>query len=178
MPDGLTARHSSRGGWLRDAALVLVIFAVGGTLGGLVWHQLWSPASGVVLGGVWYPEPDQGFSGTGLFVLVGVGAGVLLGALSALLADRRELLTLLLVVGGSVLATWIMLQVGMIDTPPDPERLAPQTEDYARLPSSLVVTGLSPLVALPSGALAGLCVTFMGLSRKPVEERREADLPG
>ena len=174
MPEQLipAARHATGRGWLRDAGLVLAIFALGGVVAGLAWRWLWTPTSGVVVDGVWVADGEgvrEAFSGTGLYVLVGLAAGVCLGVLSALLADRQELVTLALVVVGSVLAGWLMLRVGTIGLPPDPQPLAAAAADRTRLPGTLEVTGWSPFVALPSGALAGLCVVFVGLSRKPPE---------
>lgn len=176
-----SARHAQKGAWVRDVVVVLLLFAVGGVVAGLVWHWLWTPPSGLVVDGVWYPDEAGlavSFGGTGLYVVVGATAGLVLGVASALLADRRELLTLGLVVLGSVLAAWLMREVGTIDVPPNPQALAPGAEDYARLPGTLEVTGASPWVALPSGALAGLCAIFVGLSRKPVDDAPADDHAG
>jgi hypothetical protein len=183
VPDELTrpARHVTGGGSLRDALLLLTLFAVGGALAGLVWNWLWSPPTGIVLDGVWYPEGDgvSGvFAGTGLYVLVAAGTGVVLGVLSGLLADRRELLTLALVVVGSSLAAGVMVLVGTLDTPPDPQPIAARADDYTRLPGQLEVGGASPHVALPIGAVAGLCTMFIGLARKPHDDPRPEHADG
>lgn len=172
MPGQLSepTHHVTKGAWMRDAAVVLALFVVGGAVAGLLWHWLWTPPTGRVLDGVWYPDEDglrAAFGGTGLYVVVGLGAGLLLGVASALLVDRRELLTLALVVAGSALGGWIMLEVGMIGVPTDPQVLAAGAGDDTRLPGTLTVAGGIPLIALPAGALAGLCAIFVGLSRKP-----------
>ncbi len=114
MPGGLTTRvRHAGGGLLRDVVLVLVTFAAGGLVGGLLWRWLWSPLRGTVLDGTWYPDTNASeFSATGIYVLVGLGLGLVLGAMSALLTDRRELVMLGLVVGGSLIAAGVMLAAG------------------------------------------------------------------
>ena len=47
----------------------------------------------------------------------------------------------------------------------DPVALARSAPDGTRLPGTLVVTGASPFVALPVGALVALVVVFFGLGR-------------
>ena len=153
---------------------MLLLFGVGGLLCGGLWRWLWTPPRGTVASGVWFPTPEgSDFAATGLYVLVGLGAGLLLGMLIALVTDRRELLTLGLVVAGSLLAGWVMLRVGELGMPADPSRLAPRAADGTRLPGTLTITGWIPLAAFPIGALVGLFGVFVGLSRKPVDQQRE-----
>lgn len=153
--------------------LVLLLFGVGGLLSGGLWRWLWTPPRGTVADGVWFPAAEgSDFAATGLYVLVGLGVGLLLGVLSGLVTDRRELLTLGLVVAGSLLAGWVMLRVGELGMPVDPTRLAPRAADGTRLPGTLTVAGWIPLAAFPCGALLGLFVVFVGLSRKPVDQQR------
>ncbi|WP_432478718.1 hypothetical protein [Nocardioides sp. GXQ0305] len=164
------ARHAG-GGLVRDVVLVVLLFALAGVVGGLVWRWIWTPMRGTVLDGVWYPATNSSpFSATGLYVLVALVTGLLAGLIGALVTDRRELVTLVLVAGGSLLAGWVMLQVGAIGMPADPTTLARSADDGTRLPGTLTVTGWSPLVAFPTGALLGLFVVFVGLSRKPAEQ--------
>ena len=180
MPRGLTsgARHAG-GGAVRDVVLVLVLFGVGGLLCGGLWRWLWTPPRGTVAHGVWFPAVEgSDFAATGLYVLIGLGAGLLLGVLSGLVSDRRELLTLGLVVAGSLLAGWVMLRVGELGMPADPNQLAPRAADGTQLPGTLTITGRSPLAAFPAGALVGLFVVFVGLSRKPLVGQRGHHLDG
>jgi hypothetical protein len=167
----MTAARHAEGGLVRDVVLVLLLFGLAGVAGGALWQWLWTPISGTVLGGVWYPATNSSaFSATGLYVLVALGLGLVAGLFAALVADRRELVTLGLVVVGSLLAGWVMLRVGAIGMPADPFDVARTAADGTRLPATLAVTGWSPLVAFPTGALLGLCVMFVGVSRKPVDE--------
>lgn len=154
---------------LRQVLLVLVAFAVVGAIAGMVWEWVWTPPSGVALGHEFLLD-EAGlrgdFSGAALYVLVASLAGLLLGVLVAVLSDRHELLTLAAVAAGSVLAAWLMLQVGTALGPPDPQPLAAAAEDYTPFVGDLQITGWSPYVAFPGGALVGLIVIFIGLNRR------------
>ena len=179
MPRGLTRARHAGGGLVRDVVLVPLLFGIGGVVGGMVWRWLWTPLRGTAFQGVWYPATNSSdFSATGLYVLIGLGVGLVLGVLSALVTDRRELLTLGLVVLGSLLAAWVMLLVGEVGMPADPSRLAAGAGDRTPLPGTLTVRGWSPYGAFPTGALLGLCVVFVGVSRKPGDEPPPDDTAG
>ena len=181
MPDELTATpppQATRGQLLRDCAVVLVLFAGGGLLAGLVWRWVWSPPRGVVVDGVWYVGPDAAFSGTALYVLVGTFAGLLVGVACGLVAARQPLLTLAVVVVGSGLAGWLMWWSGSLGGPPDPHQRAATTADRTELPGAREVSGWSPFVAFPAGALAGLCATFIAVAPDPVDAPRRGDHAG
>jgi hypothetical protein len=160
-------RHASRWWLLRDVAIVLAVFAVVGALAGVWWELWWTPPSGVVLEGAWYPDDDgvrELFSATGLFVVVALTCGVLAGAACAWYVDRAEVLTMLAVLAGSVLATWLMLQVGQALAPPDPALAARTAVDLTELPGTLEISGDGALVSFPAGALTGVVVVFIGLT--------------
>lgn len=149
--------------------LVLVVFTVAGALAGVVWEWLWTPPSGVAVGGEFLLDGDglrADFSGTALYVLLASVMGLLVGVLVAVRTDRDELLVLAAVTVGSVLAAWLMLRVGLALDPPDPGPLAREAPDYTPLPAQLEVAGRSPFVAFPVGALVGLIVVFIGLHRR------------
>ena len=170
---------------LVQAGLIVAIFAVVGVLAGLVWEWLWTPAMGGVLDHNWGPQDaialSEQFGGTGWYVVVGTVAGLVTGALVALFLDRVPLLTLAAVVVGSVLAAWLMYVVGIAVGPPDPEVLAKTAADGTLIPEQLQVSGTSPWIALPGGALVGLALVFLGLSvrssRHPDDEVAPAPEP-
>lgn len=177
MPEQLTReRTSSRGpvlALLRRFALVVAVFVVAGVLAGALWEWIWTPPQGVVIDHELLLDGDglrADFSSTALYVLVAAFAGLLLGVLVAVFADRYELVTLVGVVAGSVLAAWLMLQVGEWLGPPDPGPLAATADDYTRIPDDLDVSGTSAFTAFPAGALIGVVVVFIGLSRRPGTE--------
>jgi hypothetical protein len=148
--------------------LVVAALAAVGALAGVVWQWIWTPTIGVVVDHHWTAGDALGlqheFSGTGWYVIVALVAGLVAGVAVALLVDRVPLLTLAAVVVGSALAAWLMLVVGTALGPPDPDVAARTADDGTRLPMQLSVTGHSPWVALPSGALIGLLFVFIGLS--------------
>ncbi len=177
MPDQLTAPSPAEAGagreavlpMVRQALIIIVLMAVAGVVAGLVWEWLWTPPTGVVMDHRWLQDESGlrgDFSGTGTYVAVAAVVGLLVGAGIAVVFDRAELVTLFAVVVGSVLAAWVMYQVGLAVGPPDPGPLAATAEELTRLPGKLRVSGKSPFVAFPSGALVGLVVVFFGLSRR------------
>jgi hypothetical protein len=176
MPEQLTHEPDSRVGWavpaIRQAAIVVVVFAVVGALGGVVWEWLWTPPIGIVVNHQWLMGPAglrAEFSATGIYVLVASVAGLLTGALCALYLDRAELVTLVAVLAGAVLAGWVMVQVGQALGPPDPRQIAETANDRTRLPSDLRIVGKSPYVAFPAGATLGVAVVLLGLSKRHAE---------
>ncbi len=155
---------------LPQLASVLLLFAAGGAIAGVVWEWLWTPPVGRVADGRWLLDADglrADVSGTALYVLVAAVAGLLLGVACGLLPHDAELVTLAGVVLGSALAAWLMLQVGQSLGPEDPRVLAADARQGARLPDQLDVDGRSPYVAFPTGALVGLLVVFVGVTRHP-----------
>ena len=180
MPGGLTtrARHAG-GGLVRDVLLVLVASVVCGAVGGALWRWLWTPLRGTVLEGTWFPDTNASeFSATGLFVLLGLGLGLLLGVLCGLVTDRREVVVLVLVVAGSLLAAAVMFAIGRIGMPADPARVARSAADGTRLAGTLTVRGWTPFLGWPTGSLLGLFVVFMGLSRKPLDQHPSFPIAG
>ncbi|MGH3346802.1 MAG: hypothetical protein ACRDO4_07450 [Nocardioides sp.] len=172
MSAGLTStdhatRHVSTWWVVRDVVVVLAGCAAAGALAGVVWEAWWTPPIGVVRDQGWYVDLFESrdlFSATALYVVVGVLAGLLVGAASAFFVDRVELVTLATVVVGSVLAAWLMLQVGSALAPPDPAVLARTAADDTRIPGTVEVSGNWPLGAFPAGALLGVAVIYIGLT--------------
>ncbi len=168
-------------GALVEAALVVAVFAAVGAAAGWLWFRVWDPPQGTVVEGTWgydnFRELGAVFSATGLYVVIGVLSGVLLGVLAALLCRRSELVTLVAVAAGSVLAGFLCYQVGLHFSPPDPNTLAAGLADGEQLPARLEVPGKSPYVAWPLGALLGLTVVYFlttGVSAGIGQETREA----
>lgn len=160
-------RQASHWWLLRDVAVVVAAAALVGVVCGAVWEMWWTPPSGLVLDHVWYPDVEgvrQLVSGTVIFVVVGLAGGVLLGAVCAWFFDRVELVTLAAVAVGSVLATWLMYEVGTALAPPDPAAAAATSVDYTTLPGPLEVEGAGAFGAIPVGAMTGLTVVFIGLA--------------
>lgn len=151
--------------------MVLVVFAAAGAVAGLVWEWVWTPPDGVAVQGRWSLDGvglAEDFSGTGLFVLVGTGTGLVTGALTAWWASVDELGVIAVTVVGAVLATAAMWGVGTSVDPPDPTVVASTTEDGRRVPGDLHVAGASPFLAPTAGALLGAAVVLLrGRARRP-----------
>ena len=144
-------------------AVVVAVFAAVGAGCGWLWFRLWDAPQGVVFDGKWYLDEEglRGvFSGTGWFVVIAAAAGLLLGVLCAYLLDRSELVTLLAVLLGAVLATYLMWRVGLALSAADPHVLARSAADGDKLPGRIEVSGSAPFVVLPAVALASLALTF------------------
>ncbi|MCD4534779.1 hypothetical protein LRP67_11855 [Nocardioides sp. cx-169] len=153
----------------RQVGLVVVLYAVVGAVAGWVWFRLWDPVSGVVYDGTWYRDSAglRGeFTSTGWFVLVSAVVGLVLGAACAWLIDRSELATLVAVLAGAVLATYLMWRVGLALSPADPEEVARTAADGDRVPSRIEVSGSSPFLVLPLASLAALVVIYVGLPKR------------
>jgi hypothetical protein len=164
-----TGPHRLEPPWraLRDIAVVVAAAALVGAVCGALWELWWTPPTGLVLDHVWYPDLEgvrQLFTGTGIYVVVALAGGVLLGAVCAWFFDRAELVTLAAVAAGSVLAAWLMFEVGTAMAPPDPTAAASTSDDYTALPGTLEVEGDGAFVAFPAGALTGIAVVFIGLT--------------
>lgn len=174
-PAGRTAARSWAVAELRggpgQAAVAVLAFAAVGVICGLLWEALWTPAQGAVVKHVWYPVswdramPAQ-FDGTAWYVVIGLVAGAVLGALCAWLLDRAELMTLAGVVVGGLLAAYLMRVVGLHRSPGDPQRIAKTATDGTRLPSQLTLASWWLLMVLPGAALAGLGVVLLTLPKR------------
>lgn len=165
--DDGTTRHVSSWWLVRDIVVLLVAFAAGGVLCGVWWEWWWTPPGGVVVDHTWYADLEgvRGlFSGTAVYVVVAATGGLVLGILSAWFFDRAEVVTLVTVLAGSVLAGGLMYLVGTQLAPPDPHLVARTVPDHTEVPGTLELAGDSPFVAFPAAALSGVAAVFIGLA--------------
>ncbi|WP_110181582.1 hypothetical protein [Nocardioides solisilvae] len=154
----------------RHLVVLLLLWAVCGALLGVAWFALWEPPVGQAYEGQWFLTReglDQDASATALFALLGVAGGLLLGVLTAVWGRDRELVTLGAACVGSVLAAWLMFQVGHALGPPDPREVAVGAAPLQEIPADLRLAGAdadpwplwfesSAFSALPGGALLGI----------------------
>jgi hypothetical protein len=160
---------------LAQALATVAAFAAVGASAGWLWYKLWDVPSGVVSGGQWYTSEaglrDE-FQGVAWFVTLALAAGLILGMLTAWLFDRSELVTLVAVIVGSVLASYLMLRVGTHLSPPDPHELAKTAQDGDKLKGALQVSAWAPKGAFTFGALVGLGLVYaVSIGRAPTEVR-------
>ncbi|MDN4173049.1 hypothetical protein QWY28_08860 [Nocardioides sp. SOB77] len=184
MPDQLTApathgpaARTRRTGVLAvalEALAVVTALVVAGLVAGVIWYQLWTPVPGVVQDGRWFTDEEglrSAVSGTVLYVLVAVLTGFLVGALTAYVFDRAELVTLAATLVGAALGGWLMLRLGLEWSPADPETLARTAADGTELDSALVVDLPHAWLALPGGALVGTAVVFLVTTKRAAAAR-------
>ena len=172
MPDRVTSRLTS--GPTRPL-LLLALFAAAGIAGGYAWRHVWTPAEGVAREGRWVPVPvEEGlqndFSGVGWYVVVALVLGLVLGAVTALVLDRSELVGVVVAVLGSALAAYLMLTVGERLSPPDPDDVASDAADGTTIPGDLGIDGWTPLLSAPVGALAALSTVYLLTTRRRTGE--------
>jgi hypothetical protein len=164
-----------------QALATVAVLAGAGALCGVLWFHLWDVPLGVVSDGKWYTDEAglrDDFAGTGLYVTIAVLAGLLLGALAAWVCDRSELVTLMAVAGGSVLAAYLMLRVGYHLSPPDPQTVARTAADGARVDGALRVHQWPPRLAFPFGALVGLVAVYSLTSGRTPQVHTGTDFAG
>ncbi|NYD41492.1 hypothetical protein [Nocardioides panaciterrulae] len=174
-PEGAAADRRTPVRLLVRALLVIAVFAAAGALAGVVWEWWWTPPPGIVAHHQWLQDETGlrgDFSGTGTYVVVALIAGAVVAAVLAAVLDGAELVTLVAVLVGSVLAGWLMHRVGVALGPADPHKLAATTTDGTELPGRLVVSGASVWRVFPGGALAGLVVVWLGLASKRARNPR------
>jgi hypothetical protein len=178
MSESATRRSSP----LRRVLVVLVLFAVGGAAGGVLWERLWQAPTGLAYQGTWYLEPagpDFSFEAIALFVVIAFPLGLVLAVLSGMWRGH-EIATLVSVLVGASAAAFVMYAVGHALGPGDPQALAAGQPDYTPVPGDLGLTapdqGRVPwhstaLLALPAGAMTGLVGTYLlgsrGFVRRP-----------
>lgn len=160
-------------------AEVVLVLAVVGALAGALWEAVWTPPSGVayqhrfVLDG---QGLTRDFAGTGLFVVIGVLAGLAVAVvltlvltvvpLRAVVLDEVWLVAALVV--GGLAASYLMWQVGTLLGPSDAAHLARSAADYAPIPGDLRVHGVAAFGAFPAGALLGGVLVLLPGGRRGV----------
>ena len=179
-PLDASATGAPRPAWVAAsirAGVIVGAFAASGALAGWLWFHLWEVPSGVVSGGQWYTNEAglrDDFTGLAWYVAIAVLAGLVLGMLAAWRSSRFELVTLLAVLAGSVLAAFVMLRVGQHLSPADPHLLARDAADGTELKGALRVRAWPPRGAFPFGALLGLAIVYgVSISRMPADLRDE-----
>lgn len=151
---------------IRQAGIVVAVYLIAGAFCGWLWHHIWAPApKGFAYHG--YPrfDDDLVFRSTGLCLVIGLAAGLLIGLLVTWLFEADEVFTLGAVVVGSLLAGWLMVWVGSSLGPESMFGAAKSAKDFDGVRASLEAGPLVPWVAFPGGSLLGsvlMLVCFTG----------------
>jgi hypothetical protein len=162
---GSTSTHRSEHDvpW-RFALLVLAGYVVAGAVCGVLWEWIWTPPTQFVqqhqVFYLDYSSLRRVFNGTGLYVLISALASAAVAAVVCLLTRRHELVTLALVIVGSVAAALVMREVGYSLGPPDPLAAARHAADGTRLQGQLQVAGTTPLLVWPTASLVVTAIVF------------------
>ena len=147
------------GGPRGDAIAVLGTSLVLGLLGGVLWWLLTEPALFTVgekgTLGMGEVELADRFSATGWFTVLAVVLGALSGGALTWWRNRDPILTAGLLVLGSVVGTAVMVGVGRLLGPPDPEVAAASAQPGDLVPAALEVGATAAYLVWTIAALAG-----------------------
>lgn len=142
--------------------MVLAVFALVGAALAFVWYWWWAPPpEGFVFEEAPYFGPDQEFRSTGTYVALAAPVGALLGSVLTWLLDTDEVLTLVAVLVGSLVAGGVMLAVGHALGPETATAVAAGLADGAAVDADLRVQPGAAWLAFPVGALAGATVVLL-----------------
>ncbi len=177
-PDPVAARD--RLPWRTIVIIVVAVVVAGGgvgAVGGWLWYLWWGPAnSGEIYdtaawGPRWFDLSDEGlahqFSGPAEYTLVALGLGIVLGILAGVLGRRQAVAALGGLVVASALAAYLAWAVGTALSPPDPQQYATKAnactddEPCKQYPAAIEVSGWTPFLCWPIGALGGFSATVV-----------------
>jgi len=161
---------------------LLVLAGAVAALGGWLWWHWWAPAPH---GAIYQDSSGRfGFFATPLdpgqahvaastleYVAVGFGLALVLGAVMALLGRDRALVTLVVALLAGCLGAYVMREVGLALSPPDPSHLADKAHLGQKALASLSVDGWTPYLAWPAGTLLGFLAVMLLISG---DRRRDA----
>ena len=148
---------------LVDVLVVLAAFAIAAVVVGLVWPQLVDP---VVVErteeGLLTDEVALGdrFDVVGWYALLSGGVGLLLGAVLAATRRGHEVVTLLAIVAGACLASWLSAQVGAWVGPDDPTEVLVDADIGATAEDRIRLTSDAAYLVWPISALIGSAVVL------------------
>jgi hypothetical protein len=176
---------------LLQCVAIVLICAVLGVAAGVLWHRLWTPATGLVWGHQWQKgliwidakTMAQGwqenahqdvFGSTAIYVLLTAATGALVGLVSAFVLASRELFTLAAVVVGGLVGAVITRAIGFHLSAADPTVLAKSLPNSTELADRIHLAGPGIFVVFPGAALVTLTIVFLAV--EPRSRRAPADL--
>jgi hypothetical protein len=150
---------------VRDVAVVLAWFVVAALLGALLWWQI-TPlaeytrtATNAEMG---EDQLGRQVSADGWFFVIGGVGGLLSGVALSLLRRRDPVATVVLVTLGGLLATWLMLRVGLWLGPANPKDVLTHVPVGHKVPLQLETSADGVLFTWPLGALLGAIAVLWG----------------
>ncbi len=159
-----------------DLAVVAVWFTVLGLIGAVVW-ELVTPLAEFTRtadnGTMDEQELARQFGATGWFFVIAAVGGALSGVVLLLWRRSDSVRTILLVGLGGALATVVMVQVGLLLGPDDPQRALSGAAVGDKVPLQLQVEGFGVYFTWSVAALAGGLLALLGY--ESAEEKRERE---
>jgi len=158
----------------RDVAVVVAWFAVAAIVGAVVWWQV-TPLAEFTRTST-NAQMDESQLGTqvaadGWFFVIGIVGGLVSGITLLLLLRRDPVAAVVLVTLGALLATWLMLRLGLWLGPANPKDVLAHVPVGHKVPVQLKTSATGVDFAWPLGVLLGAIGVLWGS-----EDRRRADI--
>jgi hypothetical protein len=161
------APRRDRATLVKQTLIIVVTFMVVALVCAWIWHAWWAPGpTAVVVDKKPYYEPDEEFRGTGLYMVVALVGGLVLGLLFSFLFEQDEVATLAAVVVGGVVAGLLMAWVGHHLGPENAADVARHTADFEKIDGDLHAGPLAAYVAFPGGAVLGSVAVLVTFTRR------------
>jgi hypothetical protein len=149
----------------RDVVVVAAWFVVAAIIGALLWWQL-TPlaeytrtATSAEMG---EDELGRQVSADGWFFVIGAVGGLVSGVALLLLRRRDPVAMVVLVTLGGLLASWLMLRLGLWLGPPNPKDVLPDVAVGHKVPLQLKTSADGVVFAWPLAALLGAVAVLWG----------------
>jgi hypothetical protein len=150
---------------VRDVAVVLAWFVVAAVIGALLWWQLTPLAEYTRTAANAEMGEDQlgkQVDADGWYFVVAAVGGLVSGVALLLLRRRDPVAMVVLVALGALLASWLMLRLGLWLGPADPKDVLPHVPVGHKVPLRLTTSASGVHFAWPVGALLGAAVVLWG----------------
>jgi hypothetical protein len=164
-PDGDGAAPDEARSMLVDVAVVLGAFLAAGIVAGILWPQLVEP---VMLSrtelGISTDEValSNRFSNDGWYAVLAGVAGLGLGVVLTAWRRTHEVVTLLVVVAGALLAAFVSARLGRLLGPEDPNRVLADAAVGASAPDVVRITAEVVYLVWPIAAVVGALIVLWG----------------
>jgi hypothetical protein len=149
----------------KDSGVVLGWFLVAGIAAAVVWWKLTPLAEytrTATNGEMGEEQLARQVSTDGWFFVIAVVAGLVSGIALLLLRRRDPLVMVVLVTAGGLLATWVMLRVGLWLGPTDPRNVLPHAAVGAKVPLQLKPQATGVYFVWPITTLLGAVAVIWG----------------
>jgi hypothetical protein len=162
---------------LRDAAVVLAWFAVAGVLGALVWWQVTPLAEftrSATGGQMGEDQLGRQVAADGWYFVIATAGGLVSGVALTALRRRDPLVTVVLVALGSLVAAGLMLWVGLVVGPGNPDAALAHAAVGDKVPMQLKTQASGVTFMWPIAALLGAVGVLWGID----DHRKQAASDG